>query len=319
MLLPDPTYPPAAPGAPLDLDELVMGVDAAAEADPPLFAGGVLLKVTDDPPEVSALPFEGDHPLDMLMGFTAPVQWRAIGLRSRARAYDLGSPNEPGGPPGATGTGGQPEPAIVTVLVDRTGAGSGLLRRGALTTRLPGMPEGVVGDACRRALGLPTPPPPASTVELWLRVWLDRVVEAAAFTDDPDRLASWPAVAALHPAAPARRPSAPLSAAPPDGAGFGDPEAVAETTHVLSSAWPWSRLRHDPDVVDTARPPLPRAAARWMDDGMFARWVLADFADLGMLVRSVRALLGDPVADEVDETVRCCGLGTRLAHSSAAT
>lgn len=312
MLLSDPAHPSVPHCAPLPLDRLVTAVDTTLGGRPDVVEGGVLLRVTGHPPQVATIPLEGDHPLDMLLGFTAPVHWRAIGIHCRARAYDLPGPDRgeggravPDGPDGPE----PPHPVVVTVLVDRSGSGSGLLRRGPLSTRLPGAPEGSVGDACRRALGLATPAPPSSTAELWLRVWLDRVVEAAGSGDDRDELTTWDAVAALHPASPAR--PTPAAAQPPTlpaGVGLGDPEALAETTHVLAGAWPWSRLRHEPDVIDTARPPLPRQVAEWMDDGMFARWVLAELADLGLLCRTVRALLPPGVAAAVDDTVQACGL-----------
>jgi hypothetical protein len=372
MLLPDPADPTVARHTPLPLDRLVDAVDATMGTEPDVAEGGALLRVTGDPPQVAALPLAGDHPLDMLLGFTAPVHWRAVGLHCRAVAYELQDGGRPGGDPApslprATSGGacrpappGPPrtsdpdraEPVVVTVLVDRSGGGSGLLRRASLATRLPGAPEGSVGDACRRALGLPTPPPPPGTAQLWLRVWLDRVVETvsaagatpgAGAAGDIGRVGNvgavgevgaggavelgaphtWRGVAALHPAAPAR-PHAAVTALAPDRSGdvaFGDPEALAETTHALASAWPWSRLRREPDVVDGVRPPLPREVTAWMDDGMFARWVLADLPSLGWLRTAVHRLLPPDVAAAVDATVRACGLGpatgTGLAGASA--
>jgi hypothetical protein len=291
----------------LPLAHLVTLVDATAT--PPDAGDGALLRVSGHPPQVGLLGLGGDHPLEMLLGFTAPAQWQAVGIHCRARAYDVGPPDDTTGPHATTAAGNDSQPVVVTVLVDRSGHARGLLRRGPLATRLAGVPEGAVGDACCRALGLPTPAPPPSTVELWLRIWLDRVVEVAAFAGETDRLPSWEAVAALHPAAPVR----PGGVTPrPDldvgDVGLADPEALAETTHMLARAWPWDRLRRDPDVVDTARPPLPRTVTSWMDDGMFARWVLADVPGLGALSRSATALLPPPVVSAIGHTIAAAGL-----------
>jgi hypothetical protein len=291
----------------LPLDRLVALVDSSVGADG--IDDGALLRVTGHPPQVGRLGLGGDHPLELLLGFTAPASWRALGIHCRARAYDLGSPNDLATPRPIPPRGDDPLPVIVTILVDRAGAGSGLLRRGSLATRLPGVPDGVVGDACRRALGLPTPAAPPSTAELWLRLWLDRVVEAAVFADGGHRSISWRDVAALHPAVPARPGAAGIQPDVSSGdVHLDDPEALAETTHVLARAWPWSRLRREPDVVDTARPPLPRPVAAWMDDGMFARWVLADLADLTTLSTSAAALLPPTVVAAIGQTVVAAGL-----------
>jgi hypothetical protein len=78
---------------------------------------------------------------------------------------------------------------------------------------------------------------------------------------------------------------------------------VAEATRALAERWPWPRLHSDPDVVDTAEPPLERRIALWMDDGMFARVALAELAPLGVAARSVRLLLPQPLLDDIDDVL----------------
>jgi hypothetical protein len=313
------SFPPAphldpALAAPLPLEHLVDEVDLTPDPTP----AATVLRVTERPLQVGRLLLDdAAHPLDLLLGFTAPASWAAIGLRCQGHAYDLSqgarsSPDErpPCPDPAAAASDElvEPIPVVVTVLLDRAGRGAGALRRGGSVTRLDGPPEGVVGDACRRALGLPTRPPPPSTADLWLRVWLDRLVEASVFADDAARFASWPAVAALHPAAPGQPTSPranPRSTREP--AITAEPFVLADATLQLAAVWPWSRLRADPEVVDNGQPPLPGHLTRWMDDGMFARWVLSDLVALDVLAATVTNLLPPAVTAAVAETVTLAG------------
>jgi hypothetical protein len=293
--------PPPSTVPDLPLPEMVAGIDAALEGQ----SDSVMLRVTGDPPEVACRPLE-DHPLSALVGFTAPQDWRALGIRCNGRARRLQPPRTDD--PGA---GAVPTPVVLTMLLDRAGRGAGIMRHGQVVTPLPGPPEGVVADACRRALGLPTAPPPQDTIELWVLIWLDRLVETVAVLGRAERYATWETIAALHPAAPGQpaqtgRPQAPPSAAPLEPTAA--PIALAEATRQLAEAWPWSRLRVDPDVADTAGPPLPSDIAQWMDDGMFARWVLAELPELADLASAVDALLPPALATAVARTVTATGV-----------
>jgi hypothetical protein len=340
-----PAAHPTAPPTSLPLERLVDEVDRTHPPEP----HASILRVTERPLQVGRLLLDdGGHPLDLLLGFTAPPGWAAIGLRCLGHAYDLvdepppaagpigpteapepaepitptapaepAAPDPPGGPP-EPDQRVVPVPVVVTVLLDRTGHGAGTLRRGDAVTRLDGPPEGVVGDACRRALGLPTRPPPSSTVDLWLRIWLDRLIETTIFADDAGRLTSWSTVAAEHPAAPGQ-PTSPRANARStrQPAITDDPYALADATLQLADLWPWSRLRHDPDLVDTAQAPLPRHLTEWMDDGMFARWVLSDLVALDTLASAIDDLLPPAVSAAIAETVTTAG-GKWPARSAAA-
>ncbi|HMG44877.1 MAG TPA: hypothetical protein VK611_26315 [Acidimicrobiales bacterium] len=291
MPTPDATRRGRAPD-PLPLQELVDAADALLEHQP----DGAILRVTGDPPKLETLPLGGCHPLDVLLGLTAPTSWSGIGLHTRGRGYDVDDPRN--GPPLTRRTSFADEvraavPVSVTLLIDRTGRGDGVLRDGSTVRRLPGLPEGAVGDSCRRALGLPTAAPPDSTVRLWLHVWLDRVVEAAGSTRRRSRV-SWDTVARLHPTGKGL-PAAPTA-----------PE-VQEATREWADAWPWSRLRLDPECVDHGRPPLERAVTHWMDDGMFARWVLGEMIDVRLLAQSAARLLDDHVLAQLATSFALCG------------
>lgn len=265
--------PPPHPDADV-LAALVRVADEALDDD-------AVLRVHDTAPAAGSLawtPLEGVHPLDVLLGAVAPPHWRAIGVRARGIAA---------GPDGT-------DDVVVTLLVDRSGAAASTMRRGDAVVPLPGRPDGMVADACRRALGLPTAPPPASTVGLWTLVWLDRLV-AAAGARAPGQGWSWADVARLHPA---------VTAAPAPGTGPPSPAAVAVAAQALAEAWPWAQLRTAPSVVDLPGGAPGPTVSRWMDDGMWARFALGAYPAVADLVAAARALVAPVVADAVALVVR---------------
>lgn len=277
----------------LPLDDLVEAVNAALY--PP--AGHQLLRVVDDPPEVEIArrPLEVDHPLEALLGFTAPAHWLAIGLTGPGRAVPLDPSTDDDTPSVA-----------FTVLLDRSGHGAGVMQSGGSVTHLPGPPEGLLGDACRRAMGLPTAPAPPDTVDLWLRCWLDQLVESIAFLGNSRHYQTWPAVTAVHPV------STVWGLDCPSGA----PAALADATRRLAEAWPWVRLREEPDVLDTPGPPLSPEVTEWMDDGMFARWVMAAFPSWQQLANATAELVPAPIATTIAETVLAAGIGWPIPAAS---
>ncbi|HEX6424434.1 MAG TPA: hypothetical protein VFZ79_13210 [Acidimicrobiales bacterium] len=253
--------------------------------DPDLAAarGGAILHAGDPltaPGSLAWFPLAGAHPLDLLLGLDAPRHWAALGVSCTGRAHTASAP---------------PEPVAVTILLDRAGAAAGVLRRGDTVCDMPDRPEGVVADACRRALGLPTAPPPGSTRELWSLLWLDRVVDAAAGSRPGDRPATWPGLAQLHPAAS-------LHGVP--SAATLHPVALAAAAGTLTAAWPWSRLRAEPGALPLPGPPSVPRLATWMDDGMWARWLLSHLPAADDLLSAVRALLPPALAETVAGVVR---------------
>jgi hypothetical protein len=271
-----PAVPDPGPGA-ARLLALAREVDAdLAEAG----VEGAVVSVGTDPHEpLSYYSLDGAHPLERLLRFVAPPEWAAVGVSSTGWAHPVDASGRP-----RPGTGSSQ--VRVTVLIDRSGAAGGVLHDGDDVTDLPEPPQGVVADACRRALGVPTAPPPATSGELWTLAWLDRLVEVAGRRAGPALLAAWPAVAALHPAAgPAPHPP--------------DPPSLAAAAVGLAEAWPWSRLRAEPTVVSIPGVDQSPATAEWMDDGMWARWLLAGLPGGTDLLAAVQDLLTAPVAEAV--------------------
>jgi hypothetical protein len=289
--------PPVPPPPDLALAAHVDNADATLEAQGAHAPESALLRVSaaeaDPPGELAWFPIDPIHPLDLLLGFLAPAHWWALGVSSHGRQHPIGRD-------GRVVRSAVSPRVRITVLIDRSGGAAALLRRGDERTALPSAPDGTVADACRRALGLETAPPPPTTAGLWTLCWLDRVVDTIA----PSRGArggagppTWRDLTRLHPASSmaATRWSA-LGPGP-------DADALADATRALADAWPWSRLRADPAVADVPGPlPDPRVVA-WMDDGMWARWLLATFPTLDDLVDATCSLLTPGLARATRQVV----------------
>jgi hypothetical protein len=268
-------------------------VDMADAALAPTTSDAAILRVAslgaEGPDDLAWFPLEGGHPLDVLLGFVAPDHWVALGVSTPGHAHPVGDD-------GRVDRSTDPSPIRVTVLFDRSGRAAGRLRQSGEVAALPGSPEGVVADACRRCLGLATGPPPATTALLWTVSWLDRLVDAAGVATTSPRPPSWTDVARLHPAVSSPRPGTEADVGP-------EPGALAAATVALAEAWPWSRLRADPSLVDVPGPLPEPHVIRWMDDGMWARWLLSTFPAVGDLVAAVCGLLPGRVARAVVEAV----------------
>jgi hypothetical protein len=291
--------PPVPPPPDLSLTAYVETADATLAGLGARAPSGALLRVSapdaHPPGELACYPIDPIHPLELLLGFVAPVHWWALGLSSSGLQHHVGDD-------GRVMRSADSPRVRITVLIDRSGEGAGLLRRGDVLTAMPGPPEGTVADACRRALSLGTAPPPPSTVGLWTRCWLDRVVDALAESGGAGgggpALPTWRDVTRLHPAS---------SVATGRWSHLGpgpDADALADATRALADAWPWGRLRADPSVVDIPGPVPDARVVAWMDDGMWARWLLAAFPALDDLVDAACSLLTPNLATATRQVVR---------------
>ena len=152
-----------------------------------------------------------------------------------------------------------------------------------------GAAEGDVADCLRRAIGLPTPPPPCGPVAWWAVDWLDAMLEAVC--RDPARPWTWARVSRLHPllgSAPARQPRGPRSSSWPGRAPGCD----------------WSSVRSHVGAEGGSRCPIGPELAAWMDDGMFARWLLGSRPDPVDVVVDLVDLLPPSVTRGVVEALQ---------------
>ncbi len=216
----------------------------------------------------------GVHPFELLAGFRAPADSWAFGIRARGRAHHLDEP------------GRVTEGITTTFLVDRHGQEASVLRVAEVATVLTGPVQGTIADLCRRVLGVPTPPAPATTNHLWATRWLDAVLAEWA---DPERRratsACLGALTALHPAT--------------GGEAIEDLSAFATLARQHARRWSWSALRHARPPLSLPDGPLPPAISTWMDDGFFARWSLGAYPSLDTLAQDLCGLLGTPLGPQL--------------------
>ncbi len=133
-------------------------------------------------------------------------------------------------------------------------------------------PESLVLDAARRTLGLPTPEPSASTLDLSDAVWLDRLL--AATLDFPlGEPPTWPILASLHPLA--------------DGSTTA--EGLRHRRHQLCGDW--SRFHEAATESGVGWAGVSTSLAAWFDAGSLSRWLFAALADPREMLTELGELL----------------------------
>jgi hypothetical protein len=244
----------------------------------------------------------GQHPLDVLLGFVAPKAWIGMGVvcfgwASPAPDADL-----------VRGTAGNrpsahPERRRVRVvtLLDRLGReqATAALDDGTVVDE-PG--SGTVSDALRRCLRLATPPPPVGSSELFGALWLSAIANAGS---QPGL--SWHQVANLHPALQhlascGQRPR---------------PEELVARGRALHRTLTWEELRLRAAAGLDDGVAIPGDLAAWMDDGMFARWVLAGLPPLPLLLHRCAQLVDRDVLRRIRRTLRAWNLDPPLLQSTS--
>lgn len=283
--------PPTTPER--DLDALVRQLDDIVELSGP---GGspLLIGLTADgpgePADLARPPWRAGAPDDLvaaLVGFDAPADWEALAVVVDGRSWDLDRPRT------------DPRPVRLVLAVDRHGRTASVIRRAGeepVATGADG--EGRLVDTCRRVLGLDTAPPPPTSTGIWARLWLDDLLARLARGEE---VGDREAAAASHPAVQIVRDNDPdlLDQAITELVGLGE---------IQGRARPWPVLRAAAAAGEWAVDDLDPAAAAWMDDGMFARWVTAGFPTVDDYLTELAELLPAPVLDEVTATLRAWSL-----------
>lgn len=244
--------------------------------------------------DLGVRPLDGQHPSELLVGFRAPDEWHAIGIATGGWAYHVSER--------AASTRQRTRVHIVTVL-SRTGEfahrtrvedGSPLADLLEDTGERPG---GEQVDLLRRALGLPTDPPPCGSEVYWAIEWLSELLGRDAGADT-----TWATVVDAHPAVTmARR----ITGVPPTS--FTDRDLIPASVG-LARLFDWDRMRDGLAEGFLEVPELVPADAKWFDDGAFARFVLNRCPPLAMLRSELDERLATDVAFRLASTLDTLGI-----------
>ena len=251
----------------------------------------------------------GAHPLEALVGTTAPAEWAAFGVVTAGTVR------------------GSADPALLDTriqsahLVERGGGWAAafgpLGGKGTTGTSSgpdgPDAPCGRVDDALRLVLGLPTTPPASDTLELFTVQWLDRLVGETAQLRPRDRHRCSEAWAvSRHPAVEALGLGA--------DAHLIHRDRLVDEARRLATWRDWPQLRRMCAGGTWDHPELTAADAAWLDDGAFARWALAAWPDLPWLADVVGSLLPPATARSVHHALAAwelAGLDDMEHHETA--
>jgi hypothetical protein len=197
--------------------------------------------------ELAVAAVDDVHPgLECLL---VPPEWQGVGVLVAGRAWSV----EPGGPAGSpmlVGAGEVVGTAVSALVVWRDGTTVSALSIDGGEPRVQVEPPdlddphrcvGRLVDMLRRSLGLPTPPPGFRVDQLTTRLWLHRLLSAAAA-----------------------------------GGALG-PEAVEALEPPLPATW--AACREQCALGGWPEIGVPPEVAAWMDEGVFAREALASFPD----------------------------------------
>ncbi len=239
---------------------------------------------------------EGQHPMEVLLGFRAPKSWRGIG----SVCFGWAAPGDVDAKRHVV-SGGRPsrhpdrQRVRVTCLVGRDGVErcTATMEDGSVIDE-PG--TGTVNDALRRCLDLATEPPPVPTTEVFAACWLEEIAAAR-------RPLSWTEIADRHP-----------SMRMLSGAGHRpQPEELIGAGRAMARAVDWKQLRLRVAAGAEIGVDIRPEVADWMDEGMFARWVLAGLVPLPHLLAMCAEHLDPPVLRRVRRTLRSWNLDPPLA------
>lgn len=243
-----------------------------------------------EPPDNGVLAI--DENMEHLIGWTAPEECWGIAVVAPCTIYETETQKDGGDwvrpieKPGRRGN-------WVCSLLARDGRCAGRIHRPDGTTmNLPGSGEGFTMDAMKRALGMATSPPQHSSAALVARIWLGSIGDM--LDGEPDRRVTWADVVALHPVAEAVREF---------GADFDDPPRDISELLALSDVWSWEYLHRRAIELSTLAPAIDSDLARWMDVGMFSRWVLAGLPPAPTLLAEVRGRLPSNVRRRLNSAV----------------
>jgi hypothetical protein len=237
---------------------------------------------------------EGDFYLEFFedsrgfLGWTAPPECQAVGVVACGRAIAEDGPVEP--PPGFTP--GATTRVRAACLVARDGAIGWQMETldGACHPAPP--TEGRLMDCFRRCFGLPTPAAAVGPGNFQALLWLISIEEVL---QGSNRRLTWNQMLDLHPAA---NPQDYRQLANPHG------PPCAPTGRWGEPEWTWEALRRSAIRDNWARGLVQQDLAAWMDEGMFARWILDSLPSPEDVLAKLRPRLSTSAARRLAHAVR---------------
>ena len=255
-----------------------------------------------EPPNTGVLAV--DENIGRLFGWTAPEECWGIAVIAPCTVYDDIEPAAAADWTRPAGVSGRKDHWVCTLLARDGRCASRVHRPDGTTMELPGDAEGVTMDAMKRALGMPTSPPPHSSAALVARIWLGAIAEL--LDSQPDKSVTWAEVVALHPVAEAVKEF---------GGDFDDPPRDIAGLLALSDMWSWEYLHRRAIDLSTMAPAIDSDLARWMDVGMFSRWILSGLPPVPALLAEVRGRLPSNVRRRLNSAI--CHLEAMTDPSAA--
>jgi hypothetical protein len=261
------------------LEALVTAVDAGAE-ERGWNEGHFLVNIVGADAEGADIGFKNieGHPLDSLLGFTAPAEWLALGVCAEGWAASLDAGCRPSQAKGRMRMRS-------TMLVTRHGdVASGMRLAGEEFKLMPGEGEGTIVDALKRAMGVPTAPP-----HVPFAGWVARMLLALIIGDVPrgHRRVPWTQV----------RPS-------------------LERYRELADEGSWETLRSIAGKRAGVIADLAPEDAAWMDEGMFSRWVIGGMPSYDHLLEEARKASTPEAFSQVRRQLKAWGLPARARKAA---
>lgn len=237
--------------------------------------------------DLGLLPLEGRHPTELLLGFTAPETWHALGVVSSGWAYPIAE---------RAGNDRTRRRVHVVSMLSRSGEVAHRTHVDDDPTTSASLsadsPVGEQIDLLRRCLDLPTDPPPGDANAYWAVEWLSGVLGIDAPT--------WSDVLDAHPAMR-------LLAAGDELRSIDFVEVV--TSFVRVCDWPRLRRLAGDDLFPA--PELTASQARWLDDGSFARFLLNRCPPLDLVRRQAIEHLPGHLAERLVDLLGELGVPRR--------
>jgi hypothetical protein len=261
------------------LEALVAAVDAGTEENG-WNEGHFLIRVdaTDaEGADVGTKPIAG-HPLNTLLGFTAPPEWLAIGVCAEGWAASMDSGVRPSQSKGRMRVRN-------TTLVARNGAVASGMRLAGGEFQQMGEGIGTILDALKRAVGVSTAAP-----EVSFEGWVARMLLTLIIGDTPrgHRRVPW---SQLRP--------------------------TLERYKELADEGSWETLRGVASKREHVVADLTPTEAAWMDEGMFSRWVIGGMPSYEHLLEEARKASTPEAFSQLRRQLKAWGLPARVRRSAA--